>query len=91
MKIGVRNLKLPKPRVPKKTTTIRFGWTCDNDLWTSGENAPDESERGGDKTPEAWILEVNIDRPMEKDACRLICNSERNYSGRKREGKPSKS
>jgi hypothetical protein len=64
-----------KPGVPKKTTTIRFGWTHDNDLWTLGENAPDESERGGAKTPKVRIPEVDIDRPMEKDAWHLICNS----------------
>jgi hypothetical protein len=60
--MGARRLELPKPRVPKQTTTIRFGWTRDNNLQTSGENAPDESEREGDKTPEVRIPKVNIDR-----------------------------
>jgi hypothetical protein len=49
MKMGARRLKLLKPGVSKKTTTVRFGWTRDSDLWNSGENALDESERGGDK------------------------------------------
>jgi hypothetical protein len=53
----------------------RFGWTHGSDLRTLGENAPDERERGGAKTPEVRIPEVNIDRPMEKDACHMICNS----------------
>jgi hypothetical protein len=79
MKMGARKLKLPKLRVLNKTTTVIFGWTCGNNLWTSGENALDERERGGAKTPKVQILKVNIDRPMEKDACRLICNSRRKY------------
>jgi hypothetical protein len=44
----------------------RFGCTCGNDRWTSGENNRDESERGGAKTPEARIPEVNIDRPLQR-------------------------
>jgi hypothetical protein len=75
MKPGVEMLKLPKPGFLKQTTTIRFGWTHDNDPWTSGENAPDESERGGAKTPRVRIPEVDIDHLMEKDVWRLICNS----------------
>jgi hypothetical protein len=75
MKTGARRLKLPKPRVPKQTTTIRFGWTRENDLQTSGENAPDESKRGGAKTLEVQIPEVNINRLMEKDTCHMICDS----------------
>jgi hypothetical protein len=51
MKMGARKLKLPKPRVPKKNTTIRFGWTHGNNLWTSRENALDESDKGEAKTP----------------------------------------
>jgi hypothetical protein len=73
--MGARKLKLLKLGVPKKTNTIIFGWTCGNDLWTLGENAPDESKRGGAKSPKVCIPEVDIDRSMEKDAWRLICNS----------------
>jgi hypothetical protein len=50
MKMGARRLKILKIEVLKKTTTVRFGWTPNSDLWTSGENASDESERGGAKT-----------------------------------------
>jgi hypothetical protein len=39
------------------------------------KTAPDERERGGDKTPEVRIPKVNIDCLMEKDVCRMICNS----------------
>jgi hypothetical protein len=74
MKMRVRRLKILKLGVPKKTTTIRFGWTRDNNLSNLGENALDERGRGGDKTPEVRIPEVNIDRLMDKDVCRLICN-----------------
>jgi hypothetical protein len=83
MKMGARKLKLPKLRVLNQNTTVRFRWTCDNNLWTSGENALDERERGRAKTLEVWIPEVNIDRAMEKDVCRLIYNSKRKYSGGK--------
>jgi hypothetical protein len=51
MKARGEELKILKPGVLKQTNTIRFGWTRDNDLWTSRENALDESERGA-KTPE---------------------------------------
>ena len=76
MKMGARKLKLPKPEVPKKTTTIRFGWKHNNDLWSLRENSLDESERGGDKTLEVQIPKVNIDCPMEKDVQRFIYNFE---------------
>jgi hypothetical protein len=49
--------------------------TRDKDMFTSGENGPDESKRGGDKTPGVQIPEVNIDPLMEEDACSMICNS----------------
>jgi hypothetical protein len=55
MKLGVEMLKLPKPGFWKKTTTVIFGWTHNSDLQTSGENALDESKRGGAKNPRVWI------------------------------------
>jgi hypothetical protein len=47
--------------------TVNLRRTRGRDLWTSGENTPDESERGEAKTPEAQIPRVNHDRPMEMD------------------------
>jgi hypothetical protein len=67
--------------VPKKTTIIRFGWTCGNVWWTLGENTPDEIGSGDDETTEARISEVNHDHPMEKDVWHLISNSRRKHSG----------
>jgi hypothetical protein len=61
MKRGVEMLKLLKLGFPKKTTTVIFGWTHGSDTQTLGENALDESKRGGDKTPRVWIAEVDID------------------------------
>jgi hypothetical protein len=52
-KLGGDVLKLSKPKVPKKNTTIIFGWTCINDQWTSRENTLDESERGEVETIKA--------------------------------------
>jgi hypothetical protein len=52
MKTRERRLKIMKPRVTKKSTTFIFGWTCDNDMWTSREKFSDERARGGDKTHE---------------------------------------
>jgi hypothetical protein len=64
-------------------TTIDMGRSHTRDPLTSGENTLDENVNKEDETPEARIPEINIDHPMEKDACFLICNSGRKYSGEK--------
>jgi len=74
MKTRGESPKGKSPKVPKKTTTIIFRWTCGSDRWTSGENALEENRKGEAETTEAQIPEVNHDRPMEKDAWCLICD-----------------
>jgi len=65
-------MKILKSEFLKQTTTVRFGWTCDNDLRNLGENVLYESEREGDKASNVWIPKVNIDHLMEKNAWCLI-------------------
>jgi hypothetical protein len=60
--------------------TDRSGRTHDNLIWwTSGENTPEEIERGEAKNLEAQIPEVDHDRPMEKDVWHLIFNFRRKH------------
>jgi hypothetical protein len=62
MKPRVGILKISKPEFPKKTTTVRFGWTRGSDQWSSGETTLDETESRNLETPEARISEENYHR-----------------------------